>query len=313
MPTLKEISITLPVGVSAAGNLDVQINHACALSRALPGAVTFIKDASSIAIIETLRMAEGPFALVCSETTAAELQGNPDIGFILTADPRMTFIKLVAEHFAPPTPLSGIHPTAVVSRDAHIDSQASVGPGCVIGAGCVVGKGSVLHANVVLYANVNIGRNVTVHGGTVIGGDGFGYERDDDGTMIKFPHLGGVLIENDVEIGSNTSIDRGSLADTIIRRGAKIDNQVHISHNCDIGEDAVVIAQSMVGGSVRIGSRAWLAPAAVILNQIVIGEDSLVGLGAVVVKNVEAKSTVMGSPAMPEPQFKALRRKMQSL
>ncbi len=127
-----------------------------------------------------------------------------------------------------------------------------------------------------------------------------------NGTMTKFIHLGGVLIQDNVEIGSNTSIDRGTLGNTIIRKGVKIDNQVHIAHNCDIGEDVVVIAQSMVGGSVKIGNRSWIAPSVVIMNGITIGSDATCGLGAVITKSVKDGDTVMGNPARPFDEAKLL-------
>src|SRR5206468_6601571 len=116
-----------------------------------------------------------------------------------------------------------------------IDAAASVVLCCVIGESCEVGPGTVLHSGVVLQRHVRIGRNVTVHASSVLGADGFGYERGADGTLEKFPHLGGVLVEDDVEIGSNTSIDRGSLGDTVLSRGCKIDNQVHVAHNVVVG------------------------------------------------------------------------------
>jgi UDP-3-O-[3-hydroxymyristoyl] glucosamine N-acyltransferase len=124
--------------------------------------------------------------------------------------------------------------------------------------------------------------------------------------MEKFLHLGGVVIEDNVEIGSNTSIDRGTLADTFIRRGAKIDNQVHIAHNCDIGPDAVVIAQAMIGGSVKIGRGAWIAPGVVVMNGIAIGAGAFCGLGSIVTKPVADGLTVMGNPARPIDEAKAL-------
>lgn len=164
-----------------------------------------------------------------------------------------------------------------------------------------------------MYDGTRIGRNVTVFSGTVIGADGFGYERRADGGMEKFIHKGGVVIEDDVEIGSNTSIDRGTLGDTILRRGAKVDNQVHIAHNCDVGEDAVVIAQSMIGGSVKIGARAWIAPSVVVMNGIAIGQDAMCGLGSIVTKSVKDGETVMGNPARPLAEAKALLAAMKQL
>lgn len=152
-----------------------------------------------------------------------------------------------------------------------------------------------------------MGARCRVNSGTVIGADGFGYERNEHGELEKFPHLGGVLIGDDVEIGSNTSIDRGSLGNTVIGDRARIDNLVHVAHNVQIGEDAAVIALTMLGGSSKIGTQAWVAPGAVLMNQVKIGANGTVGLGAVVVKDVDDGQTVMGAPAQDSAEFKATR------
>jgi len=279
------------------GSRDATFTRPERLDLAGPGTITFCKD--------------GPDALAqMAKSTASVIICGPIDGFhgaataIAVAEPRKAFVRLVAALFAPPR-RKGIHPSAVIDPEAVIDPQAFIGAHAVIGR-CSVGAGTEIHANVSLYDNTRIGNNVTVHAGTVIGADGFGYERNADGGMEKFLHLGGVVIEDDVEIGSNTSIDRGTLSDTIIRRGAKIDNQVHIAHNCDVGEDAVVIAQCMIGGSVKIGRRAWIAPGAVVMNGIAIGRDAVCGLGATVVKSVPDGETVMGNPARPLAEAKAL-------
>jgi UDP-3-O-[3-hydroxymyristoyl] glucosamine N-acyltransferase len=146
---------------------------------------------------------------------------------------------------------------------------------------------------------------VIIHAGTVIGADGFGYERNEDGTFEKFPHLGGVVIEDDVEIGANACIDRGTLAPTRIREGAKIDNLVHIAHNVDVGRHAAVIAHAMIGGGTRIGDYGWVAPCACLRDGIVIGTRSTVGLGAVVTKSIGDDATVMGAPARGASEYKA--------
>lgn len=214
---------------------------------------------------------------------------------VVVAEPRKEFIRLVSRLFSPPHP-SGIDPKAIVSPDAVIDSTAYVGPGAVVGR-CTIGAHSVIRANAVLYDRVRIGQRVIIHAGTVIGADGFGYERGEDGAMEKFVHLGGVVIEDDVEIGSNTSIDRGTLGNTIIRRGTKIDNQVHIAHNVEVGEDSVLTAKSLIAGSVKIGTRVWIAPSVTILNGLTIGDDVFCGTGSVVTKSVPNGKRVMGNPA----------------
>jgi UDP-3-O-[3-hydroxymyristoyl] glucosamine N-acyltransferase len=295
--------------VEIAGNADIEIVRAVALDRAGAGALLFCKA-------ETMRSDEiaalEGCAVICRAGLADQI-ASERIAALVTDNPRLTFMRLVDRFFPPVTPPPGIHSAAFVDPSATVDPAASVGAFAVIGPGCTIGAGTVIHAHAVLYADVRVGREAVVHAGAVIGADGFGYERRPDGGLEKFPHLGGVVIEDRVEVGSNTSIDRGSLGDTILRRGCKIDNQVHIAHNVDVGEDAVVIAQSMVGGSVKIGARAWLAPAAVVMNQIEIGPDATVGLGAVVTKAVAPGQTVMGAPASDAGEFKAVRGAIKRL
>lgn len=160
-----------------------------------------------------------------------------------------------------------------------------------------IGEGTKIYSNVSIYKGVKIGKNCTVHAGTVIGADGFGYEQDVDGAWFKIAHLGGVIIGDNVEIGANSCIDRGTLGDTIIESGVKIDNLVHIAHNVLIKKNAMIIANSMIAGSVVIGEGAWIAPSSSIREGKKIGTKALVGLGSVVVKDVESEKIVMGNPA----------------
>ncbi len=166
--------------------------------------------------------------------------------------------------------------------------------------------------NVILDKTI-IGNNVVINPGTVIGSEGFGYQRREDKKLEKFPHFGGVIIEDDVEIGSNTSIDRGTLKNTIIRKGSKIDNLVHIAHNVEIGEYCLIIANSMIGGSAKIKKYSWVAPSASILNGIEIGENSTIGMGAVVVKSVPNNQTWAGVPARPLEEFIRIQKKLKQL
>jgi UDP-3-O-[3-hydroxymyristoyl] glucosamine N-acyltransferase len=151
----------------------------------------------------------------------------------------------------------------------------------------VVGRDLVIHPSVRIGAGCSIGLH------------GFGYAKAPDGSWLRFPHVGRVVIEEGVEIGSNVCIDRGSLTDTRICSGVKIDNHVHIAHNVIIGRNTLVIAHAMIGGSVTIGESCWIAPGALIKNKVTIGDGATVGLGAVVLHDVDPGVTVVGNPAMP--------------
>jgi UDP-3-O-[3-hydroxymyristoyl] glucosamine N-acyltransferase len=310
--TALEIHRFIEVDVrSTIGTLDRIILMLSSLADPQPLSLVYLNASASLN--EKLINLGPELTVICGEKHFAELSFISGITLICVNNPRLSYIRAAKKFFSPARQPACVHASAVVDIDAKIHPTASVGPGVYIGPGCSVGPNVVLHANVTLYADVEIGENVIVHAGTVIGADGFGYERTEDGSLEKFPHSGGVLIERDVEIGSNTSIDRGTLLPTVIKSGTKIDNQVHISHNVQIGRHVAVIAQSMIGGSARIGDYAWLAPASVVLNKVSIGERATVGMGAVVVKDVLAGQTVMGSPAVEADEFRATRMAIKYL
>ena len=249
--------------------------------------------------------------IICSndlDHTIPALHGKT---FIKVHEPKLSFLRVV-EHFFTAKMTSGIHPTAIIDTDAIIGSDVFIGPNCIIGK-VKLGSGSIIKGNVVLHDNTVIGNNVIVHPGAVIGADGFGYVRNGNGEFEKFPHVGGVVIEDNVEIGSNTCIDRGTLGNTLIKQGAKIDNLVHIAHNVIIGKHSAVIANAMVAGSTIVGDFTWVAPSASIQDAIVIGDHVTVGIGAVVTKSVESNQTVVGSPAQPIKSFINERSAIKSI
>jgi UDP-3-O-[3-hydroxymyristoyl] glucosamine N-acyltransferase len=217
---------------------------------------------------------------------------------IAVKNPRLCFIRAI-NIFFPKTKTTGIHPTAIIGEKCRISKNVYIGPYVTICDGVSIGSGTRIYAGVHICSPTRIGKNVVLKSGCIIGGDGFGYERNEEGIFEKFPHLGGVVIEDDVEIGANTCVDRGTLSDTTIGKGTKIDNLVHIAHNVKIGKNCAVIALAMVGGGTQIDDGVWVAPTACLRNGIVIGKDALVGMGAVVTKNVERGETVIGVPAKP--------------
>jgi UDP-3-O-[3-hydroxymyristoyl] glucosamine N-acyltransferase len=250
---------------------------------------------------ETLKSSKAKVVLTGPKASGSPLQPNAGQTLLIVENPRRTFLRILALLFVR-APEPGVHPTAFVHPDAKIGENVTIGPFAYIGKSSI-GNGTLIHGHVHLYDGISVGSRVIIHAGTVVGADGFGYERDENGKMEKFPHIGGVSIGDDVEIGANSCIDRGTLGNTQIHRGAKIDNLVHIAHNVIVGEDTVVIANAMIGGSTRIGERVWIAPSASLREGIQIGSDAVVGLGAVVTGSVSEKDTVMGSPARPKAEF----------
>jgi UDP-3-O-[3-hydroxymyristoyl] glucosamine N-acyltransferase len=215
---------------------------------------------------------------------------------ILVENPRLAYIRILKRFFEPRSP-RGVHPTAIIGQDCLVDEDIFIGPNVVVGDNVAIGKGTEIHANVYIHRGVKIGRNVILKPGCVIGSAGFGFEKTPNGSYLHFPQLASVVIEDDVSIGANTCVDRGTLIDTRIQRGTKIDNLVHIAHNVNIGSNCVIICQTCVAGSVTIGEGSWIAPGVTIRDGVKIGKNVLIGMGAVVTNDVPDDDKVFGVPA----------------
>jgi UDP-3-O-[3-hydroxymyristoyl] glucosamine N-acyltransferase len=287
---LRDLLPAMVMPYRVVGLEEREVTGAAPITNASAASVTFCSSTGAEA--DAIIAASAAGVIVCGETESAP----PEKTLVIVSEPRLAFLRIVAAAFSPRFE-PGIHPTAVIDPLAVIGGDVHIGPFTSIDADCKVGEGTIIHGHVHIYAKTRIGRRVSIHAGTVIGADGYGYQRNSAGELEKFPHVGGVVIEDDVEIGSNTSIDRGTLGDTVIRRGARIDNLVHIAHNVVVGEHAAVIANAMIGGSTVIGDEAWIAPGACVRDGLTIGAKAVVGLGAVVVKDVPAAATVLGNPA----------------
>jgi UDP-3-O-[3-hydroxymyristoyl] glucosamine N-acyltransferase len=213
---------------------------------------------------------------------------------ILTPKPRLLMASLL-NPFDFPSAVT--RQTAPVHPQARIAQGVTIGPGAIIGEDVEIERGCFIGPNTVI-DHATIGEETRIGFNCSIGSDGFGYEIDPEtGEVIKFPHFGRVRIGKKVEIFSNTSIARGSLKDTVVEDEVKIDNQIHVAHNCHIKRGAFIIANVMLGGSVMVGEHAWLAPSTSVLNGITMGRCSMTGLGAVVTKPVEENNVVIGIPA----------------
>lgn len=262
---------------------------------------------------EKQEMAEKTAAavVICDEKIAINGSMSSERAFIIVKDPRGVFSKVGNSLFRKKhTP--GVHPTAFVHPLAQIDPSVYIGPLCSIGR-ATIGAGTVLYGNNFIYDDVFIGEHVMINAGTVIGAEGFGYLKNALGEYENFPHVGRVVIEDFVEIGANTCIDRGALWETRIKRGVKIDNLVHIAHNVVIEPNALIIADAMIGGSTHIGAGAWVSPSCAIRDQLRIGPNARVGMGAVVTKDVPENETWAGSPARPIDDFIRLQKRVKGL
>jgi UDP-3-O-[3-hydroxymyristoyl] glucosamine N-acyltransferase len=214
---------------------------------------------------------------------------------IYVQNPKFVFTKIYNDFFKETISI-GIHRSVIIHPEALIDKNVLIEPNCVIGKS-IINSGSIIKSNVSIGDNVTIGENVLINSGCVLGADGYGYIRDENKFPIQFPHIGGIIIEDFVDLGSNTSIDNGSLTPTIIGYGSKIDNLVHIGHNVKIGKCVYIAANSSIAGSSVIGdySELWLGVS--VADGINIGDNCSIGIGSVVIKNVESNKKCFGNPA----------------
>ena len=223
---------------------------------------------------------------------------NRDAILLRVDDPRLAFIR-AANHFFP-EPRShppGIASSAIVHASAVLGADVCVGEGAIVEADCRIGTGCTIGPQVVLHRGTSLGCNVVIQAGAVLGTDGYGFERDAQGHLHRFPHRGSVRLGDNVEIGARVCIDRGGLGDTVIGAGCKIDDGAYIAHNVTIGCHCLIMAHTVVCGSSRIGSGAEVSPGAVIRDKVSIGDGARIGLGAVVVADVAVGECVAGVPA----------------
>jgi UDP-3-O-[3-hydroxymyristoyl] glucosamine N-acyltransferase len=311
------------LGGQHQGSGDAEIDGIAGLASAGPGDLAFVDGAA--ALEQANQSGAGCFLIPLT----AELPGKTTI---LTSHPKLALIKAAQMLLQARRIAAGVHPTAVIAegaslaRDvsvgahtvvdegANLAQRTQVGAGVFIGRGVEVGADCVIHPRVTLYPNVRIGDRVIIHSGTVIGADGFGYVFA-EGRHQKFPQLGRVLIEEDVEIGANTTIDRGSLGDTIIGQGSKIDNLVQIAHNVRVGRHCVIAAQVGIAGSVHIGDYVMFGGQAGIGDRARIEDQAVVGgqAGVLPGKRVPRGSALWGTPARPMTEYKATYAQIANL
>jgi UDP-3-O-[3-hydroxymyristoyl] glucosamine N-acyltransferase len=309
------------LGGTIIGNESVVLSGFAPADSAKAGDLTFAEN-------------EAYFAkAVQSAATAILVAGDfhaPGKTLIRVANARVAFAKVLPLFFPEPTFKPGVHPTACVATTASVDTTAHVGPHCVVGertvigprtileggnhvgSDCVLGADTRLFPRVVLYAGTRMGDRVRIHAGTVVGADGFGYVLD-QGRHLKVPQIGNVVIQDDVEIGANTAIDRAALGSTVIGKGTKIDNLVQVGHNTVIGEHCIVCGQVGIAGSTKVGSHVTLAGQVGLGGHLQIGNKVTVGAQAGVMHDIPEGQMWLGSPAQPDRQTKRMMIAMQRL
>ncbi|MDI6807981.1 MAG: UDP-3-O-(3-hydroxymyristoyl)glucosamine N-acyltransferase [Candidatus Eisenbacteria bacterium] len=303
---LKEIAKRLDGRLLGDG--EVLIKGVAAIKDAEEGDLTFLSNPKYEAYLSTTKAS----AIIVKEN---ELKtGKP---LIVTDDPYLAFLKTL-RMFRPEKAMvaKGIHPSAVIGEGVSLGHDISIGANVVVADGAVVGdeaaimagvyigerasigKGTLVYPNVTIREECSIGERVIIHSGTVIGSDGFGFVREGK-THQKIPQTGTVIVEDDVEIGANVTVDRATIGATTIKKGTKIDNLVQIAHNVTIGENSIIVAQVGISGSTEIGQNVTLGGQAGIAGHIQIGDNTLVGAQAGVIGSIPPNSTVSGYPALP--------------
>lgn len=262
------------------------------LEKCGPGSVIWLRSYSP-ELVSWINM-KRPSLLICDEMSAP----NVKVSFIISQNPRLDFIRVLARYFSP-VPESGIHHTAIIHSEAVIGARISIGPYSRIGPMVRIGDDCTIGSGVCLEGELVIGKGCHIKSNAVVGAPGFGFERDENGIPIHFPHLGRVELEDGVWLGACTTVERAALGTTRICSNVKVDDLVQIGHNSVTGENTLVMANVVLCGGALVGRDCWIAPNSVIKQKVRIGNRVIVGLGSVVLNDVPDGIVVAGVPAKP--------------
>jgi UDP-3-O-[3-hydroxymyristoyl] glucosamine N-acyltransferase len=286
---------------------DLEVTGAAGLDDAVAGQVTFLANPRYTPRLQTTRAS----AIFIGEKAEAREGVAP----LRARDPYLAYTRALRLFHPEPAFDPFVHPSAVIDPTARLSEDVSVGACVVVGRGVLIGSGVRIYPNATIYDNVSVGAGSVIHSGVsiregtqlgerviihnnaVIGSDGFGYAKDEEGHWLKIPQPGRVVVEDDVEIGAGATIDRASVGETRIRRGAKIDNLVQIGHSCTVGEDSLLCAQVGLAGSSHIGRRVILAGQAGVAGHLTIGDDVVLTAKSATSHNVEPGKVISGIPA----------------
>lgn len=303
------------------GDKDLVLTGFAPATTAKPGELTFAENASFFAKAES---SDASAILVEQKFESSSKT------LIKVDSSRIAFAQVLPLFFPVPTVEPGVHPSATVAPSAKVDPTAYVGPNCAVGDNAVVGANTILHPgtsigpeaivgegclfypNVTIYHRCQIGHRVSIHAGTVVGSDGFGYVLD-QGMHRKIPQVGNVIVGDDVEIGANVTIDRGTLGPTTIGAGTKIDNLIQIAHNVQIGEGCVIIAQVGIAGSTKIGNYTQIGGQVGIAGHLKIGDHVQIAAQSGVIHDIPDGEKWFGSPAGPDRKTKRVLLAIQQL
>jgi UDP-3-O-[3-hydroxymyristoyl] glucosamine N-acyltransferase len=309
------------IGGEILGDGSVELNGVASAENAREGDLTFAEKESHFAAAD---QSQATAIIVTGEFSSARKI------LIRVANARIAMARVLPLFFPPDRYSPGVHPSAIVAASAQIDPTAHIGPNCMVDEHVRIGSRSVLMGgnhvgrdsqigedvclfpNVIIYTRSQIGHRVTIHAGTVIGSDGYGYVFD-EGRHRKMLQVGHVIIHDDVEIGANTAIDRGALGPTVIGQGTKIDNLVHVAHNVVMGRHCLIMGQVGFAGSTQLGDYCVIASQSGIAGHLKLGNQATVGAKSGVMRDIPDKGTVLGIPASPDKQAKRQMIAVQQL
>jgi UDP-3-O-[3-hydroxymyristoyl] glucosamine N-acyltransferase len=304
---MKLSEIALNIDCRVIGDPNVEIFRVAGIDEAGFGDLTFVSNRKYISHIKHTKAS----AIILGEDLP-----SVDIPTLRSTDPYMAFARALELFYEPPRLESGIHSTAVIAEGVELGANVCIGAYSVIGKECRIGKSTAIYPHVVLYPGVIVGDDAKLHSnvivredcrigdrvvlqnGVVIGGDGFGFAPTKDGSFYKICQTGRVLIEDDVEIGANTTVDRAAVGDTVIRHGAKLDNLVQVGHGAQVGEDCVLAAQVGLAGSTRLGRNVWVGGQAGFAGHLEVGDKAIITAQSGTSHDVPAGAVMSGSPAI---------------
>ncbi len=318
MMTFTAQQVAQLVGGEIIGNAKSQINDVCAIEDGREGCISFLYDARYLPYLDSTK------ASVVLLSRKLEYKGTTSATLILVDNAREAVAQLlrmvsevlnprkhgieqpcfIAEGVGYEQENTYIGAFAYIGKNVRIGKNVQIYPQCYVGEDCVIGDNTILYSGVKLYHHCIIGNNCILHGGAVIGADGFGFEPDAEGVNQKIPQIGNVIIEDDVEIGANTCIDRAMTGSTIVHRNAKIDNLVQIAHSDEIGESTFLCAQVGIAGSTKVGAHCTLTGQVGVTGHIQIADNCVFGAQSGVSGTVKKAGIYMGTPAFDAAQWK---------
>ena len=298
------------IGGRVEGDAQAKVHTFSKIEEGKEGAITFLSNPKYTHYIYDTK------ASIVLINEDVELESPVSTTLIRVANAYECVAKLMQMYAASLPKKTGIDSLAFISKSAEIGKDVYIGPFCYVGDGVKIGDGSMIYPHVTIYDGCKIGKNVTIHAGAVIGADGFGFAPNQEG-YDKIPQMGIVVIEDNVEIGANTCVDRSTMGQTIIHQGVKLDNLIQVAHNCEIGENTVMSAQVGMAGSTKIGAWCMVGGQAGFAGHIQVADKTMVGAQCGVISNTKGNGeNLIGSPAMDPKDFfkaKALYRRLPDM